>query len=1261
MVVSVSSGRYGFVDRVIDGISICVHEMDVRATSRLFKASVNLSYVTLSSKKPNWNPGPLHFTFIQLPEKNSVLIFKEISWESTRFEADGLAAHMTPVKVITNHANLRVVLKKRLSDSSFICAKLSFLVKSLLWVLTVSQLEAVLFFLKSIRHHIQLSSQHEKSFSPDVGKQPPSNPPSGGGGGHMGRGPGDSAFSLPAVGGASDPRLAKTFDFYDVRENSFSCQIHLIEIHFCEDSLRAVQMSTQLAKCGSVRMSLKNLHFDYFPLHLKEISRLGWGNYDDINRSRTQWMDSLKPNSDPESWIRRHFQTSNANVHETVIVFHLQDIALSCVMLDSYKTETESWPLLVECARPYNRKTIVNALDGEQRSLMSSAFIASDTLMHKLDTNADLISADLTQCRSLGSTEGELPTILFVQVNPLHLRFDVDTLIWLHAFLLNLRLNLQSVFDEPLEPAEHPSAPPLFCRIEALRPRVIFPLCVPPSPGPEPPRAPEYPWIGPTALVVQVDTMVLQILPNPLSVPMMRNLEYAVDSLQKQLRPLSAWGREHTPPDLARFRHFTDPNKQTMSVNDKSQDILVCINCPTVWAEFLTICEAATRSHTGPSFKTYRQSFFDPAPFTCWALKSYPLRRRSPAPPRHAVRWCPNLARSLSPPPPQPEPLNVIIDFDTSTSPVSMYAGKTSACSSTTRKPLRFTLGHSGAVFTFRSVKRLRLPDAVDHLVFLYGLAHRVSRLKNGTGLDFADIVERHQANGDVKHFHEWVLTAKCLLTHGVQVEVASTADARFVDPPPDYEVEDGAVSLASSLSSLPKDSENLVDGTMGRNPVTKSIIDDGNKASFDVSQSKTHLGGFYDGQASRLGQSRGLENPLMLHRKPSQNLHYNLSSSASMMSLDSEGSTFNDSVSIPHSGSLEALLPDDEILNEVFVNSSESITFEEVGVDASNVENVNERSATIMDEEQAVHFPPWEVKRLMLDLNDLSVDVEITTIEVRMWLGVGSVNFVDPDDCEVDPQGYEATNSDSSNISDVDDDDKAFLITLRLGGDFLPGRPHNLLSDHDGWVALRIGMQREVTLHPIPTTWEVVEALLGHLTSRGGVRACRWVVTREPGAGLTPLHNPAELIDLSFCLEKGHLVLDLSGRPRGNRRSKDSTMKRQSKAPIQKIKFLQGFSASLNNDGVLEVCGATPAASESVVSMAPTITPTPPNHANCPPLPPKRPPPPTRLHDGSAAANRTASLAEENAKLRLMIERLNAQVLSLSTDLAKLKLRYPS
>ena len=123
----------------------------------------------------------------------------------------------------------------------------------------------------------------------------------------------------------------------------------------------------------------------------------------------------------------------------------------------------------------------------------------------------------------------DLPTVFYAQVNPLHMKFDVDTLIWLNAFLLNLMTNLvslflqfasvsafftivninkaiekapmdaiynekealpfaptwqflphrfsctlfqQSLFYEPDEVLEQQTPPPLFCRAEALMPRV---------------------------------------------------------------------------------------------------------------------------------------------------------------------------------------------------------------------------------------------------------------------------------------------------------------------------------------------------------------------------------------------------------------------------------------------------------------------------------------------------------------------------------------------------------------------------------------------------------------------------------------------------------------------------------------------------------------------------------------------------------------------------------------------------------------------
>lgn len=40
--LSASSGRYGMVERVIDGISIRIHELDVELKSGLFKAAANV-------------------------------------------------------------------------------------------------------------------------------------------------------------------------------------------------------------------------------------------------------------------------------------------------------------------------------------------------------------------------------------------------------------------------------------------------------------------------------------------------------------------------------------------------------------------------------------------------------------------------------------------------------------------------------------------------------------------------------------------------------------------------------------------------------------------------------------------------------------------------------------------------------------------------------------------------------------------------------------------------------------------------------------------------------------------------------------------------------------------------------------------------------------------------------------------------------------------------------------------------------------------
>lgn len=117
---------------------------------------------------------------------------------------------------------------------------------------------------------------------------------------------------------------------------------------------------------------------------------------------RNQWLGSLKPSSDPDSYLLRHLKNPMSSVFESVVVLRIQDIVVHCVALDN-QVEAERWPLPSNIAKKHKRRVILDALDGEQKSLVSDTFLASDTLMHKLPVKTNLIAVDFTQCLSTES------------------------------------------------------------------------------------------------------------------------------------------------------------------------------------------------------------------------------------------------------------------------------------------------------------------------------------------------------------------------------------------------------------------------------------------------------------------------------------------------------------------------------------------------------------------------------------------------------------------------------------------------------------------------------------------------------------------------------------------------------------------------------------------------------------------------------------------------------------------------------------------
>lgn len=77
---------------------------------------VQLSRVILDSRTPRWEPGDLRLCRIKSQEQGEILIFKQLEWQMLRLEAHSQGPGApAPLRLITNGARCRIVLKKKLA------------------------------------------------------------------------------------------------------------------------------------------------------------------------------------------------------------------------------------------------------------------------------------------------------------------------------------------------------------------------------------------------------------------------------------------------------------------------------------------------------------------------------------------------------------------------------------------------------------------------------------------------------------------------------------------------------------------------------------------------------------------------------------------------------------------------------------------------------------------------------------------------------------------------------------------------------------------------------------------------------------------------------------------------------------------------------------------------------------------------------------------------------------------------------------------
>ncbi|XP_055899338.1 bridge-like lipid transfer protein family member 3A isoform X3 [Biomphalaria glabrata] len=486
-------GKYGFVDRVMDGIYIHVNSVVVKLHSHMFHASLQLSRVKVQSMSPTWQtPSDLRSTRIRDPGRGEILLFKEIEWQTTRIEATAKCTDedfLTPLRLIANQAKIRIVVKKRLIDSTIISSRLILLLDDLLWVLTITQLKAAILYANSLKEVIERSAQQSKKLAAEKLKKQ----------GHM-----SDNLNLQHQQQRQTERqesaTAKLFSRFDVLSTSYHLITSRFDLHLCDDS-SPVQEDKRHWKIsgGSMQITFFKISFDFYPFHPAELGdlesgeRKQWYRYTDNVGSRNHWVNKLfsefrenavklrkvvesaqmtSSSSAPSSLAAQSQPSSNRNLSPS----HTQALtnnqgSRSAQSSPLHQQTHKSTRLLESCfvVKIEDMTVYMVSMAGKKRS-GTNKLLCSDKRQLHLPPDMSVIHVEFTDYFFPEGLEYPVPHAnMYVLVNPVRLTLDFLTLLWSNVFLLTLTNSLDLDSNEQ-KPSEH-----VDIKIEMLMPRVIVP------------------------------------------------------------------------------------------------------------------------------------------------------------------------------------------------------------------------------------------------------------------------------------------------------------------------------------------------------------------------------------------------------------------------------------------------------------------------------------------------------------------------------------------------------------------------------------------------------------------------------------------------------------------------------------------------------------------------------------------------------------------------------------------------------------------
>uniref|UniRef100_A0A8C2ZXS4 Bridge-like lipid transfer protein family member 3B n=1 Tax=Cyclopterus lumpus TaxID=8103 RepID=A0A8C2ZXS4_CYCLU len=468
--IATASGQseYGFAEKVVEGMSLSINSIVIRISAKAFNASFELSQLQVYSVNTSWSISDLRFTRIQDPQRGEILTFKEISWQMIRIEADAIqsAEHemlSAPIRLITNQSKIRVTLKRRIKDCNVVASKLILILDDLLWVLTDSQLKAMVQYAKSLSEAMEKSAQQRKSMATE--DQVSSAAPSAQ----------QVRTQQASTAAEQSASMAKLFSAYDVCETSHHLQIMHLDLHICDDiHVKDKGMSNKRITGGAMQLSFSSITLDYYPFHRAGDSCEHWMHYSEATKTREGWVRNLLDefNSNVEmlkSAVRDHQGPPPAHCK----INTSSSASFSPPLPESPKTQLTSSSVVLRIAD----FSIYQVSTADQRRSSPKTMISCNKKSLYLPPEMPAIHVEFTEYYFPDGKDYPIPCPnLYLQLNALQLVLDPRSLVWINLFALDLRQSLEQFMEiyklsDSQKPEEH-----VDIKVDGLMLKVVIPI-----------------------------------------------------------------------------------------------------------------------------------------------------------------------------------------------------------------------------------------------------------------------------------------------------------------------------------------------------------------------------------------------------------------------------------------------------------------------------------------------------------------------------------------------------------------------------------------------------------------------------------------------------------------------------------------------------------------------------------------------------------------------------------------------------------------